>query len=309
MAVSQSQVAELVNRRHLADRARHALLAGALGDAWGGPYENRPSSGRACFPERPSFSDDTLLTVATCEALVETGGQVEPAQLAATFRQWFEARRFSGLGAATLKALRDLAAGGHWALAGARGEFAAGAGAAMRIAPFAFVIDPAQDRARTLLRDVSRITHHSEEAYAGALAVAVAVRHCAHRMGVPVELPRLVADQLPDTRVRDRLNALAAFGGNAGEAAAQFGSSGYVVDAVPMALFVASRSAHLGIQSVAEEAASLGGDTDTIASIASQVTGASGYEPPRVLLERTSGFDDVEARIEQFAALLNQGPG
>src|SRR5262245_24138963 len=66
-----------------------------------------------------------------------------------------------GLGSSTLKALRDLSAGAHWALAGARGEYAAGAGAAMRIAPLAFLLDPASADDRVLIRDVARITHHS----------------------------------------------------------------------------------------------------------------------------------------------------
>ena len=39
-----------------------------------------------------------------------------------------------------------------------------------------FVLDPTLEQNRTAIRDVSRITHHSDEAYVGALAVAIAVR-------------------------------------------------------------------------------------------------------------------------------------
>ncbi len=93
------------------------ILGGALGDAYGGV----PERGQLCL------SDDTQMTLATCEAIVRAR-RVDPAEVAASFRTWFVARRFSGLGNATLKALRDLEAGAHWALAGARGEMAAAVG-------------------------------------------------------------------------------------------------------------------------------------------------------------------------------------
>ncbi|WP_437292399.1 ADP-ribosylglycohydrolase family protein [Sorangium sp. So ce406] len=100
-----------------------------------------------------------------------TPGQHDP--------HWLETGRISGVGPATLKAIRDLAAGAHWALAGARGEFASGSGAAMRAAPLSFFFDPSVEEGRRAIRDVARITHHSDEAYAGAPAVVVALRHCA----------------------------------------------------------------------------------------------------------------------------------
>jgi len=123
-----------------ADRIRGCLLLGAYGDALGSAYENSP----ACSAESlqlGDITDDTQFTLATCESIVERG-HVSPEHLAATFASWHRQRRFTGLGASTLKALVELEAGQHWALAGAKGERAAGNGAAMRIAPLAFCLDP-----------------------------------------------------------------------------------------------------------------------------------------------------------------------
>ena len=141
------------------------LIGGAIGDVVGG------------VPERGdlSVSDDTQLTLATCEAIADLG-RVEPGEVAAAFVRWFRARAITGVGSSTLKALRDLEAGAHWALSGARGERAAGNGAAMRIAPLAFLLDPADPGQRVIVRDVCRITHPSDEAYLGALAVMIALR-------------------------------------------------------------------------------------------------------------------------------------
>src|SRR5438552_12980525 len=92
------------------------------------------------------------------------------------------------MGSSTLKALHDLDAGLHWALAGAKGEMSAGNGAAMRIAPLAFHLDPTVARDRQVIRDVCRITHHNEEAYVGALAIVVAVRSLALGQSSPTDL-------------------------------------------------------------------------------------------------------------------------
>jgi len=42
--------------------------------------------------------------------------------------------------------------------------------------PLAFLLEPARPVDRTVIRDVCRITHQNDEAYAGALAVVVAIR-------------------------------------------------------------------------------------------------------------------------------------
>ncbi len=107
----------------LDDRARLAglLLGGALGDALGRQYEGVPAAQIPDAMEHllgqqlAGYSDDTQLTLATCEALIEADGVVRPEVLAALFLRWFRQRRLTGLGASTTKALRDLDVGAHWA--------------------------------------------------------------------------------------------------------------------------------------------------------------------------------------------------
>lgn len=59
-----------------------------------------------------------------------------------------------------------------------------------------------------------------------------------------------------------------------------------------------------GLATVLKRAVSLGGDTDTIASIASQVVGAGGADVPQDLLARIPGIADVESVVSQFAAKI-----
>lgn len=275
------------------------LLAGMLGDAWGGRYEGGAGEEDAPFPAFPAISDDTQLVLATAEAIQAEQGRVAPVEIAGAFRRWYESGRLRGVGSSTLKALRDLSAGAHWALSGARGEYAAGSGAAMRAAPLAFFLDPSSAPDRQLIRDVARITHHSDEAYAGALAVILAIRIASEAKSVPPNLAALVAQDLPDTALRDRLLHLA-------EAPpARLLSSGHVVEAVPTALFLASRHT-TSVLDVIRGAIRLGGDTDTIAAIAAQVVAAGGAAVPEKLVHRISGWEEAQ---ETFGKLSTWVPG
>lgn len=250
------------------------LFGGAIGDALGGAYENSVQPVEWTKPLIWQLSDDTQLTLATCEAIIEAKGKIEPARVAARFAAWHRAGRFTGLGASTLKALTELAAGGHWALVGRKGERAAGNGTAMRIAPLAFFLDPKNIAARQTIRDISRITHHHDEAYAGALAIMAAIRAAFDESWTGEQnLLERVVDVLPDTNVRDRLLKFAKLSAPIPAVAQKYGNSGYVVESVPLAIYGAQQVVNLGFAAMLRELIATGGDTDTIASMAGQIAG------------------------------------
>jgi ADP-ribosyl-[dinitrogen reductase] hydrolase len=270
------------------------ILGGAIGDVLGGIAE------RASL----NLSDDTQLTLATCEAILASG-DVNAKTIANRMLEWFLAGRITGIGSSTLKAFRDLESGTHWALAGARGEYAAGNGAAMRAAPLAFILDPEQPSHRVLIRDVARITHHSDEAYVGALAVVIAVRSAAQRQSWSAEF---VGSCLPDTRVRDNIMALAGMNGASLQTVARsIGSSGFVAETVPVALKLAQAITENGFESAIYEMNEIGGDTDTIAAIAGQIAGAELGEAPHLLLRDVPGRETIVSVAEAFATFASAG--
>lgn len=241
----------------VADSIPGCIVGGAIGDAAGSACEGLPmylSSLNTCAAEW-HLTDDTQMTLATCEALTES--DPDPALIAHALLRWFRARRFTGLGGSTLKALRDLNAGAHWALAGRAGEQAAGNGAAMRIAPLAFCVDAYTSAGRQIIRDVCRITHHSDEAYMGALAIVLAIRAAMEGL---VSLTD-IAMHLPDSCVRDRLVLYAGLPPQRPlvETAEQYGSSGYVVESVPFALLAATRVKELGFADMLDQVVTAGG--------------------------------------------------
>jgi ADP-ribosylglycohydrolase len=251
------------------------IVGGAIGDAYDSFYEGRmgivPMDDHAPW----SITDDTCLTLATCKAIIENG-EINPETIANRFVAWFREDRIRGIGASTLKAFRDLSVGAHWALAGCKGERAAGNGAAMRVAPLAFLLNVQDSKDRQILRDVCRITHHNDEAYAGALAMVVAIQRAFHGPWMRGDLVQSAIEAMPDCLLRDRLSELKVIISENSllDISRKLGCSGWVVESVPLSIAAAELFPSLGFQNMMREIVSCGGDTDTIASMAGQITGA-----------------------------------
>ncbi|MBG8553338.1 ADP-ribosylglycohydrolase family protein [Hymenobacter guriensis] len=285
----------------LYEKFQGCLLAGAIGDAWGSSFENEQAlpaastfylGGQPARTRNWALTDDTQLTLATCEVLA--AGPFDPGHLGQQFVAYYRQGKLTGLGATTLQAIRDTEAGMHWTQTGRRGHFAAGNGAAMRIAPFAFY----PTTTRKTIYDACRITHQNEDAYAGALAVYLAIRAALHQTWTGRNnLLALVLPELPDTNLKDRLQELSLYPPEATIVeAARLGNNGHVVNSVPFAIFCATKVPDLGLTRLLQQLMATGGDTDTNASMAGQIAGAlvglAGVPPE--LLQKLAQLPDYQ---------------
>ncbi|MCA9575387.1 MAG: ADP-ribosylglycohydrolase family protein [Myxococcales bacterium] len=278
------------------DRIRACLLAGAVGDAFASASEGTLPATRA-RPPTWSVTDDTMLTLATCRAVGAWSRRTSDPLAAHVARELlsdYRAGGLVGLGSSTFGALRSLDMGAHWALSGLDGEYAAGNGAAMRMAPLAFVVDASDPLDRVTIRDVVRITHRHQEALAGALAMLSALQIVAREPVLPRgELLQRVADVLFDSNVRDNIRALLDRDALVyAEALSLLEPTGYVAHSVPLALVAARHHAHVALEQCLDDVVEGGGDTDTIASMAGQLIGLA--RGPNAELERL--FEQVRDR-------------
>ncbi len=263
---------------NIQDQFEACIICGAIGDAWGSSYENEVLIddsdvyylGKKTIRKRNWYiTDDTQLTLATCEVLNKES--FEPENLINKFIEYYRNNKLIGIGASTLKAILDKEAGIHWSQAGRIGEFGAGNGGAMRIAPFAFFSNITREN----IFDACRITHRNDEAFAGALAVFLSIRAILHQTwDGENNLIEIIISELPDTLLKDRLIEINNYGSTSKiSEIARLGTNGYVVNSVPFAIYCSSKILELGFERMLQEIINSGGDTDTNASIAGQISG------------------------------------
>jgi ADP-ribosylglycohydrolase len=137
-----------------------------LGDILGSTHEHSATK-HIDFPLCPpgsSFTDDSVLTVATAHAILTDG------DFAAAYRTWARRYPHAGYGGTFRRWFRDDAAGPYnsW-----------GNGSAMRVAPVGWAATTDAE-CLEMARDSAAVTHDHPHGIAGAQAVALAVFRLRH---------------------------------------------------------------------------------------------------------------------------------
>jgi len=157
------------------------ILGCGMGDALGQPFEGRSRNSieRLCGDDtskfyRGRYTDDTQLTIAMAEALIEGKGY-QPSVLVKRFIQWLDEPPI-GPGMACLNAIYNLARGVPWTKSG----YDSGAnGSAMRISPIGLFYCHDVSELIRIADETTKITHTQEAAAAAAIVVARAVAYLA----------------------------------------------------------------------------------------------------------------------------------
>ena len=285
------------------------LLGLAIGDALGMPFEgmraqairDRYRQVTEFLPARGlaagQYTDDTKMMLCITESIVEKG-RVDAEDVAERFVEWFDSGDLRGIGRTCLEGILNLKRGVSWRASGRRGEWAAGNGTAMRIAPVGLIDRHHLKRLREDCWATSIITHNNSEALAGATAVAYAIaRLVSGEFDEETFLPEIAAFVGASEVARNLEQAQSLFSSRTptDEALAVLGTSGYVVETVASALYCFLRTPGDFMTTVAS-AVMGGGDTDTTGAIAGAISGAYNGVPnvPQHLVEEVEDTERLQ---------------
>lgn len=263
----------------------NVLLGTAVADALGVPFEKKLVNfpglvewdgktflGSEHHKLKPGqYSDDTQMSLMVAESLVTKHG-FDPDDLAARYTDWLISGRARGYGKTTLMAIQNLHSGKHWSESGIAGS--TGNGTAMRAAPFGVYFRNDLYSLVNICKIDSSITHASEEAEAGSIAIALAAFYAVN--GDLDNLLEKIWQHLPDSKVKSTIYSLDSLISSEHitppQALRILGTKADVRETVPAALycFMKFDSYHEAIVA----AIKAGGDTDTTAAIVGAMFGA-----------------------------------
>jgi poly(ADP-ribose) glycohydrolase ARH3 len=262
------------------------LVGAAIGDGLGSWREGRRIARREEIEllaeklEQLTYTDDTHMTIGVAESLIESKG-FSGERMVKTFIRNYEAEPWRGYGPGPPRIFRMIKNGEQWDSAASKiykgGSF--GNGSAMRVAPIGLLYSNDTEKLREIAYKSSCITHSHElgkegaalQAYAVALALNTPSGEEIDREAFLLKLQKFAQNQLYKEKVasikelldeQDRARVVTILG-NGIEAPRS----------VPTAIYSFLRQPRCYRDCVLY-AISLGGDTDTIASMAGAISGA-----------------------------------
>lgn len=263
----------------------NVLLGTAIGDALGVPFETKLLNNKELLEWDGStylgsehhklkpgqYSDDTQMSIVVAESLIANHG-FNPDDLAQRYLAWIKSGLARGYGKTTLMAMQNLDSGRHWSESGVAGSY--GNGTAMRAAPFGVYF---RNDLRSLVNIVkidSAITHVSEDAEAGAIAIALAAAYAVNND--TDDLLDKICQYLPNSKVKNTIFSLGSLVDSSyitpEQALRVLGTRANVQETVPAAIYCFLKFDNY-IDAV-RAAIRAGGDTDTTAAIVGALFGA-----------------------------------
>lgn len=297
-----------------------SLVGAAIGDALGASREGHTLASQREFEAiqnilRPlRYTDDTHMTIGVAESLINCRG-FDGTDMAQRFVDNYLKEPWRGYAPGPPRVLNLLRRGVEWNKAAAHvypgGSF--GNGAAMRVAPIGLLFWNNHARLKEVAYQASTITHAhilgKEGAALQALAIALAVAKDPHK---PFDVQSFISYLLDFATEEVYRSKIARFAHllkspeDRQKVVEKLGHGVEAFESVPTAIFAFLAHPHDFVSTILY-AVSLGGDTDTIASMAGAISGAYlGIEaiPPkwRDQLENLDYISDLAVKLWQLAS-------
>ncbi len=180
------------NKEQVQDSIKGAIIGCACGDAYGMPYEGLTKEQITTFHgkkisekyidseysrhtkglKRGSYTDDTQLTLATVESILEKE-DVDVEDIGRRFAELYKHKKLIGAGRSTKFALKNITKGASAYESGL--EDAYGCGAAMRISPLAAISAEGHYKS-IIVNHVASITHNNKIGFQSAYLLGGAIK-------------------------------------------------------------------------------------------------------------------------------------
>jgi poly(ADP-ribose) glycohydrolase ARH3 len=313
-----------IDSRALRSRFRGAVLGVALGDALGAPYEGVPAPDvrLADLGSRDgllTYTDDTHMTIGLAQSLLDLGS-MDGEHMLATWARNYHAQPWRRYGRTPL-VFHLIDAGIAWHEAAGllfNGEGSFANGGAMRVAPVALFHHADLAACIELARETAALTHAHVLGLEGAILQATALHHVLQLDGPQALEPALFLDSLnvgigsPVYHLQLQRMAKLHSGATPAEVGEEIGHSVAAFQAVPAAITSFLQAAD-SFEDVLLFAIRVGGDTDTIASMACSLAGALLGEDaiPQAWRDRLEDVDRLVAIADALwqRTLSSDGPG
>ncbi len=294
------------------------LIGAAIGDGLGAWREGRRIAKKediASLAERVeelAYTDDTHMTIGVVESLIQSRG-FDGEHMAQAFIKNYETEPWRGYGPGPPRVFRMIKSGEPWDSAASKiyrgGSF--GNGSAMRVAPIGLLYSNNPAKLREIAYKSSSITHSHElgkegaalQAYAVALALNTPSDEEIDREAFLLKLQTFAQTQLYKEKIANTKELLGEQ--DRARVVAVLGNGIEALNSVPTAIYCFLKQPKSYKDSVIY-AISLGGDTDTIASMAGAILGAYlGIEAIpqewRLKLENKAYIEDLAEKLWQTA--------
>ena len=269
------------------DTAKGIIFGLAIGDAMGYATEfisldeikNRYGTGGISdLPEPALFSDDTQMSIAIAEALIEAGNKDIDAVMSAVkdeFIKWYHSPENNRApGNTCLQGVRNIENGSHWTESGIKNS--KGCGSAMRSAPIGYLYQHDPERLKEVASASGICTHGHPAADAACIGAAYLVKLALDGVKPMEMIPALLSFTKGISTEFDQamLKVQECLTWEDEEKALDYLGEGWVgEEAVALSLFCFLRYPN-DYRKVILRAANSNGDSDSIACIGGAISGA-----------------------------------
>jgi ADP-ribosylglycohydrolase len=274
------------------------MLGAIIGDIVGSVYEwrNIKTKNFPLFTSKNFFTDDTVMTVAVADALMNGG---KPENFIDSMKKWGQKYPNVGYGGRFY----------GWLFSDDRQPYNSwGNGSAMRVSPCGWLMDcgfcartgmwPANGRERAKIS--AEVTHNHPEGIKGALAVTDAIFMCRfYAGGYGDDMGNAVKDEMTldewKAKIKEYIETTHGYdlSRTLDEIRPAYRFNESCQGTVPEAIIAFLESS--GFEDAIRNAISLGGDSDTLAAITGSIAEAA-YGIPETIAEKALGYLDAPLR-------------